>query len=464
MRKIIIIFIMCLIYSNMKSQSFCGSVVNEANALKLRKLLKNVDVKNYNGQTPMVRLALHNVVQSNGTGGNSWTDIRNVVDGLADYYEPHDICFTVISEDNIPNDDFFNLNSFFGTTWENLIQTNTIANAINIYFVANANAGGRATGFLFVGLVEHNISIPTVSLSNTTGSTNTFSSQILAHEIGHCIGLWHTHETINDKEEIPRTGNQANCMTAGDELCDTPADPGLELDNSNVSDANCQYIGGEMFNGSNYAPDTRNVMSYTLPHCMEWFSTGQGDRMRNFILNSTVFDDYVIPDAISISGNIDGNSYYGTELTISSTANHSNGEHVYEAGNEISLEPGFSITATPANTFNASIKLYSCLDPLVANSGKRVLNDSEAIEKNRFTVLPNPSKGKITVSFSLLNDDNVKISIVDISGKETQLYNAKIFARNDIDISFDLSDYSKGLYLIHLVTSDSAQTERLVIK
>lgn len=46
---------------------------------------------------------------------------------------------------------------------------------------------------------------------------------IFAHEIGHNIGLYHTHEAFNGVETVDRTG----CDTKGDQVCDTPADPNL---------------------------------------------------------------------------------------------------------------------------------------------------------------------------------------------------------------------------------------------
>ncbi len=42
----------------------------------------------------------------------------------------------------------------------------------------------------------------------------------IAHEMGHYFGLLHTHETANGTELV----NGTNCGTAGDLLCDTPAD------------------------------------------------------------------------------------------------------------------------------------------------------------------------------------------------------------------------------------------------
>jgi len=72
------------------------------------------------------------------------------------------------------------------------------------------------------------------------------------HEVGHYFDLFHTHETAYGRECV----DGSNCTTAGDRLCDTPADPGLGA--HNVNDA-CQYIGHELdpCHGDPYSPIQR---------------------------------------------------------------------------------------------------------------------------------------------------------------------------------------------------------------
>ena len=45
----------------------------------------------------------------------------------------------------------------------------------------------------------------------------------LSHELGHYFDLYHTHET-SFGTECP---SGSNCQSAGDMVCDTPADPNL---------------------------------------------------------------------------------------------------------------------------------------------------------------------------------------------------------------------------------------------
>jgi hypothetical protein len=98
----------------------------------------------------------------------------------------------------------------------------------------------------------------------------------LAHEIGHCLGLVHTHDYLVEPELV----NGANCSTAGDMLCDTPADPNLSL--PGLVQLPCAYVGTVTdANGDLYTPLLNNVMSYS-PCLVDSFTPEQGALMRYY--------------------------------------------------------------------------------------------------------------------------------------------------------------------------------------
>lgn len=85
----------------------------------------------------------------------------------------------------------------------------------------------------------------------------------LPHEMGHFFGLYHTHEDFYGLEKVSRStsGGCYNCATAGDLICDTPADPGLTQ--ANVSFDGLTYIGtAKDACNTAYSPNVRNLMSY----------------------------------------------------------------------------------------------------------------------------------------------------------------------------------------------------------
>ena len=115
----------------------------------------------------------------------------------------------------------------------------------------------------------------------TDGST-------LTHEIGHFLGLLHTHEPATGLELV----NGANCQTAGDLICDTPADPNL----SRAGAMNgCLYVGNFVDqNNQTYIPNARNIMSYSFSSCQDLLTSGQSERMDFFVQSEeTGLRDYI---------------------------------------------------------------------------------------------------------------------------------------------------------------------------
>jgi len=92
----------------------------------------------------------------------------------------------------------------------------------------------------------------------------------LAHHLGHLFGLY---DTYHNGDELV---DGSNCETAGDELCDTPADPFLqaimrpiineqiayELAIFRIMRVECEYTARfDDANDDPYKPDIRNIMS-----------------------------------------------------------------------------------------------------------------------------------------------------------------------------------------------------------
>lgn len=99
----------------------------------------------------------------------------------------------------------------------------------------------------------------------------------VAHEVGHYLGLYHTHETANGIE----LADGSNCKYRGDQICDTPADPRLSTRNV---DENCEYTGNAKdINNDFYEPDPSNIMSYSRKSCRTNFTEEQAVRMNYYL-------------------------------------------------------------------------------------------------------------------------------------------------------------------------------------
>ncbi|MBC7391356.1 MAG: T9SS type A sorting domain-containing protein [Opitutaceae bacterium] len=147
-------------------------------------------------------------------------------------------------------------------TEDPLTMDDNSVTSLDIYFVAET---GDACGLATVGPIGNGA----VTINNNCVTVNTIS-----HELGHYFNLNHTFETRDGIELV----NSSNCKTAGDLICDTPADPkDIKIDQS------CNYAGNMVDpNGQLYKPDTKNFMSY-FGHCTERFTVEQQNRMRQYL-------------------------------------------------------------------------------------------------------------------------------------------------------------------------------------
>ncbi|MCW5924800.1 MAG: zinc-dependent metalloprotease [Saprospiraceae bacterium] len=117
-------------------------------------------------------------------------------------------------------------------------------------------------------------------------SDNVSATQIVSHEMGHCLGLLHTFE------EGPGTScrdlDGSDCKFRGDLVCDTPPD-----DRSYPSNPDCdpQLLSSEL---------DFNIMSGFSPwRCVSRFTNGQGARMRRYLSEPVgVVDDAKIQDIV----------------------------------------------------------------------------------------------------------------------------------------------------------------------
>lgn len=152
-----------------------------------------------------------------------------------------------------------------------------------------------------------------------------YTTSVVSHEMGHCLGLLHTHHCFhtpdhyNCRIENP-PGSPDNGRIAGDFIDDTNADPGLD---GEISNEDCKYHGVPIWdtNGTIYAPDVTNLMSYTNPLCMKGFSDDQIFMMRKFLhlqedVAKNIFDfDIGIRD-ITVNTEWTTSSFLNGEVTV----------------------------------------------------------------------------------------------------------------------------------------------------
>lgn len=268
MKLKITLFITLFLFLNYSfAQVYCGTPNDSPNQKfsNLSRMLNDVA-----SEEEMLCLNVHFHIVRDNYGSPNSNPIRSfqlggITADLNNKYNPHKINFHHAGYDYIDNT---LLNDLQNSEIDPLISINNVADAINIYIVNTVTDGWN-------GFARN---IPGTNLIVTAEAA---LSDIVSHEVGHCLNLWHTHETKFGVE------NEDNCTIAGDLICDTPPDSGLRDFNNPIDpyfvDSSCNYTKGDGYN-----PDTKNIMSYTRPSCLEHFTNGQAIRMRDAILNSPV--------------------------------------------------------------------------------------------------------------------------------------------------------------------------------
>lgn len=362
------------------AQSFCGTNQSEDDYLK--SLLPMPDPEG----PYLVRVFVHKIRKSDGTGGITNTEVQIALNNLATDFAPHNICFSFKGEDEILSDYFYDTDFF--TTSSALFTNNDHPDCIDIYFCPNSNPGkgGKASGTPGTNIVVGGTWVfSSLFCDYDCLDEIVYTSKILSHEMGHCLGLFYTFhgndscEAYGEAEFVDGT----NCSDAGDFVCDTPADPCM---NHAVDCSTCDWcLSADDINGDPYDPDELNIMGYPQPICMQYFSGGQGLRMRKHLETSLVLADRIVPNHTyiqNISASIGTKLYASLErISVgSSVTSGTTGPVNFSAyantdlrtGKSILLEPGFKTFPNSFGSFHAYIVSDICSVTDQYNSSKLV--------------------------------------------------------------------------------------------
>ncbi len=86
------------------------------------------------------------------------------------------------------------------------------------------------------------------------------------------------------------------------------------------------------------------------------------------------------------------------------------------------------------------------------------------LKVSNFRAYPNPVSNQITLSFTLPESIEGRITLVDLSGRERQaLHPQSQFAAGLHQFDFDLSSVAEGIYLLTLYSDKGVQTQRLMV-
>lgn len=420
------------------------------------------------GDNYVVRIFVHTIRHTNGTGGQSQADLQQALNIMVSDYAPQNICISLLGTDEIWNDTYYSsysLSTFAidvnGDGKFDNFSPNSHANAVDIYlFPSNGGVQG--------GLAA-NITAKALVIGGIAYGINLASSHVVSHELGHCLGLYHTFHGLCESG-CAELVNGSNCSTCGDFVCDTRPDPQA----FEVNQANCLWNGTTCTgftvdaNGQPYNPMTNLLMAYIPPNCMQLFTNGQGDRIRNMLANSTLLQSIIVPSSITISSlDILGGTteFYDVTNTITTQSNvlvEANGSLTLRAGNLIDMKNFFDAKAS--SNFHAYIQnVCSTIDqPNFARSNNRpnIYSDSSDF---RFTIYPNPIvTNNLTMDIFSQKRKSVTIKLISVDGKTLKIANYLVPAGSSYHVQLDISELTAGIFFIQASNKDQTITKKII--
>lgn len=227
-----------------------------------KSMVRNIPVK------------IHILRRTDGTGGLALSKALADIASANIIYSQAEFNFYVCGAINYIDDDSFYSNVIRGNVSSEigLANSNKIADALNVFYCPNT-IPAISWASKPIDLIDGKDWI--IVNNQNADNQNSFSYlvgwwlDLIRTDFGFPFGI---------DEHVTRNPNSTcyNCETAGDLLCDTPAD------NGDGFTASCTYNGTATnpCDGLAYAPLTDNVMSISNNHCRSAFTAEQINRMQ----------------------------------------------------------------------------------------------------------------------------------------------------------------------------------------
>lgn len=255
-------FFLFFFSSRLFSQGWCGTVTTPQQvAFELEQMALQQGMKTFSSVPCLnkkLSIVAYLVKDSTGNAGITEAAIQSAMTSVNKIFEPLCLKFEIcefVYVDNFKYDKYD-----MPVDEDEMVTLHYKPKVINMYFVQDVPNDPECGHAYFPGgkdlvVIKKPCMTPVV----------------LAHELGHFFGLYHTFETAFGVEPA----SQNNCQTAGDLLCDTEADPQGSVD------AFCNYTGPYQDSSNDYyIPPVDNIMS-SYGTCPCRFTSEQFMRMAN---------------------------------------------------------------------------------------------------------------------------------------------------------------------------------------
>ena len=204
----------------------------------------------------------------------------------------------------------------------------------------------------------------------------------------------------------------------------------------------------QTFNASNYWIDVRFDPTFTLPVVLTDFkaATNNSDVLVSW---KTETEDNSRGFEIQRSNN--GSDWY--PVTFVKSAGGGNVTRSYSFTDK-SLAPGLYYYRLKQIDFDGKATFSSIATATIAGKGKTLL----------FQNYPNPFRGNSTIRFDLPTTQMVKLSIVDMAGREVKLLVNKLGQAGSHQVTIDAAALQKQIYLVRLQTETGVLTKTILVQ
>ncbi|MES1224716.1 MAG: hypothetical protein ABUT20_55000 [Bacteroidota bacterium] len=167
-----------------------------------------------------VRIAIHILMPDKGTDSAATSaQINSELAILSAEYASYNVYFLLAGLSTIHDT---SLDSLFDTDRDDMGRFIPFltSKCINVFYVAQlsgTNSNCNSSSCSGIGGIAYNVP----ALFCLIAQSNIGVARAIAHEVGHCIGLFHTFESRMGLEDI----DGSNSADSGDLVQDTPADP-----------------------------------------------------------------------------------------------------------------------------------------------------------------------------------------------------------------------------------------------
>ncbi len=508
-----------LIQAQHSAGDFCGTPPVDMEQLKANRALGQqlLQARGPSSATTFIPIRYKLVGRSDSSG---LVDINGLLDMMRSInvdFAPLDIKFYFENGNGEPFDYYYNDGLYNDHAAQGHILNNTrSSNAISIYIPNSATTPGGSGLGVTLGYYSPGRDILVFKRSEVTSNSSTAS-----HEIGHYFGLPHTFRgwdrcswegttatcQTNSGEitiespvtiltspggapvELVTRGAGANCATAGDTFCDTPADYNLGF-----GWPNCNYTGPvQDRNLDPLRPDEQNFMGYFLNCNPYHFSDEQATAMignynssrRGFLrggapdVTDSIVDavTYVYPeDDLDVTEyfdyvkldweDVEFAQYYFVEVSERRSFGTTVVSEVVSSSSitMTNLEPNeeYHYRVRPFNqvSFGAaqSSRSFFTSDILVG------VREPEAARK--MVVYPNPLHNNTNLNLSLVADfgGDALLTVRDMTGRTILQQNAHIAAGNNLLEVQGSAGLPTGAYVLGLRNDRGFSTRRFVVE